>query len=344
MPVYSDYLSDPRYSVRNMTEAITNVPTMYDLLTRMGLFPDIGIRTTYVEVEMKKGTLNIVPTSQRGAPAPYQDRNRRELRIFKTLFQQLNDKIVPSDLQNLPAFGDPMGFEMFDQLLAERMQRLAAVYRQTHEFMKWGALDGDVVDADGTTVLYNSYTEMGETKASFDFKFGTTAQPGPTDAAMEARRYLERNLLGETMSGVLWLCNSDFMDNIRHHPAYSKIWEQQQAQPNPIIEGFEAIRVGGNLFVEHNGTASYVDANGTATTHDFITTNEAIGVPLGTTQTFRSYFAPAEMMSAVNLPGQAMYMSMKELDHDGGIEIHTQSAPLFLVQKPRLVLRGYSSN
>ena len=65
---------------------------------------------------------------------------------------------------------------------------------------------------------------------------------------------------------------------------------------------------------------------------------------MGTQQTFRSYFAPREMLDTVNMPGQSMYASLKELDHGAGVEIHTESAPLFLVQNPRLVLRGYSSN
>ncbi|MGE3064118.1 MAG: major capsid protein [Hyphomicrobiaceae bacterium] len=341
-----DYLSDPRYSVRNLSDAIINIPNEYSLLTQMGLFPDVGIRTTYVEIEIKNGELNIIPTSQRGAPAPQMRHGGRSLRALRTLFMQLDDYLRPSDLQNLPAFGTPQFFESFDMLLAERSQQIQAYYRQTHEYMKWGALRGNVYDADGTTVLYNCYTEMGESQQSIDFKFGTTAENGPLKATTAGRRYMETNALGEPISGIVWLCSATFIDKVIHHPYYKTYYDNQQLRPHPFFDDVAAsgFHVGGNFFMEHNGTATYKADDGTTVTHSFIPANEAIGIPLGTRQVFRSYFAPGEMMDTVNLPGQAMYVSMKELDHGRGIEIHTESAPLFLVQKPRLVLRGYSSN
>jgi hypothetical protein len=50
------------------------------------------------------------------------------------------------------------------------------------------------------------------------------------------------------------------------------------------------------------------------------------------------------MLDAVNMPGLAMYASLKQLDHGKGIEIHTESAPFFAVNKPQLVVKAYSSN
>lgn len=339
-----DYLRDPRYSVRNLSDAILKIPNLYSVLADMGLFPETGIRTTYVEIETKQGQLNIIPVSQRGAPAPYKKKATRNLRVLKTLFLQLNDKLVPSDLQNLPAFGQPGFFESFDSLLAERFFELQRYYRQTHEYMRWGALRGDVYDADGSTVLYNCYTEMGESQTSFDFKFGTTSSNGPLDAAKAVRRHHEQNLLGETMTTTLFLCSAEFMDNLTSHPYMEKFYVNQLGRPNPLVDDLEVFKVGNYLFMEHNGTATYLAEDGTSTTHRFIPENEAIGIPLGTQQVFRSYFAPGEMMSTVNMPGQAIYVSTKELDHGAGIEIHTESAPLFVVQKPRLVVRAYSSN
>jgi len=339
-----DYLRDPRYSVRNLSDAIMKIPNLYSFLASMGLFPEVGISTTYVEIEAKTGTLNIIPTSMRGSPAPRLQRDRRNLRVMKTLFMQIDDNIVPSDLQNLPKFGEPGAFESFDNLLAERLNKLQAHYRQTHEYMRWGALRGNVYDADGATVLYNCYTEMGESQASFDFKFGTTSANGPLDAAKAVRRHHETNLLGEPMTQTLFLCSAEFMDSLTSHPFMMKYYENQQGRPNPHIDDMEVFQVGQHLFVEHNGVASYIAEDGTSTTHRFIPEDEAIGIPLGTLQTFRSYFAPGEMMDAVNRPGQAMYVSPKELDHGRGIELHTESAPLFVVQKPRLVTRAYSSN
>lgn len=350
-----DFLRDPRYSVRNVSDAILKIPNEYSLLGGMGLFPEKGIRTTYVEVEIKTGYLNLISTSERGSPAPEKKRSDRQSRILKSVFMQQNDTIKPSDLQNLPAFGqlgaggEPSAafFEAFDDVLADRFQELQRGYRQTHEYMRWGALRGDVYDADGTRVLYNCYTEMGESQQSIDFKFGTTTSDGVLAASKASRRYMEQNLLGETMTRQLYLCSAEFFDNVTTHPSYAKFYENNPVgKPNPFLEdlGVSYFQHGTATYVEHNGQATYLNADGTSSTRRFIPAGESIIVPLGTQQTFRSYFTPGEMLGAVNMPGQSMYVSLKELDHGAGVEIHTESAPLFLVQKPRLVLRGYSSN
>jgi len=344
-----DFLRDPRYTVRNVSDAIMKVPNEYSLLSSLGLFPERGIRTTYVEVEAKEGYLNLIPTSQRGGPAPEKKRSTRSTRVLKTLFMQQNDTIRPSDLQNLPAFGQlgsEQFMEAFDDVLAERFFELQRGYRQTHEYWRWGALRGDVLDADGT-VLYNCYTEMGESQQSIDFAFGTTSSDTVMAGTKAARRYMEKNLLGESLTKMLYLCSSEFFDKATTHPYFAKFYENNvQGRPNPFLDdlGVTYFQHGTATFIEHNGEASYLQADGTTQTRRFIPANEAIIVPLGTQSVFRSYFSPGEMMDAVNMPGQSMYASLKELDHGGGVEIHTESAPLFLVQKPRLVLRGYSSN
>lgn len=344
-----DFIRDPRYSVRNVSDAILKIPNEYSLLGQMGLFPEKGIRTTYVEIEIKTGYLNLITTSERGAPAPEKKRSTRDLRVMKTFFMQQNDTIKPSDLQNLPAFGHPGSeqfMESFDDVLGERFFELQRGYRQTHEYMRWGALKGDVYDADGTRVLYNCYDEMGEEQESIDFKFGTTATDTVMAASKTARRYMEQNLLGEPMSGQLYLCSAEFFDNVVNHPKHHEIYKNNPVgRPNPLLDdlGVTYFRHGTATYIEHNGQASYLSDDGTSVTRRFIPENECIIVPLGTQQAFRSYFSPGEMMDAVNMPGQAIYASLKELDHGAGVEIHTESAPLFLVQKPRLVLRGHSS-
>lgn len=344
-----DFLRDPRYSVCALSDAIMQIPNEYSLLSSLGLFPEKGIRTTYVEVEIKKGVLNLIPVSERGAPSPTKAKSTRQTRVMKTLFHQQNDVIRPSDLQNLPAFGSDMFLDGFEDELSDRFVELQRGYRQTHEFWRWMALQGDVVDADGTTVLYNCYTEMGESQQSIDFKFGTTSEDTVMQATKDARRYMQRNLLGETMNRVLYLCHPTFFDSVTQHPEIQAAYKNTGGlgRPNPAFEdlGVTYFQHGTATFIEHDGFATYVDpTDGSVSEQQFIPDDEAIAVPLGTQQTFRSYYSPGEMMDAVNMPGQSMYASLKELDHGAGIEIHTESSPLFLVQNPRLVLRCYSSN
>lgn len=343
---FSRVLENPRYSVRELSDAIMNTPNRYRLLGRLGLFPEKGIRVTYVEIERKNGVLNVLPVTLRGGPATKGRRVTRDKIMVGTQYISHEDAVLADDLQNLPAFGSEDFFEQFDTVVNDKLETLYAKYDQTFEYWRWGALRGDVYDADGTTVLYNSYDLMGEAQADIDFKFGTVGSDGAIRAAKEVRRYLEKNLMGETMRSMVVICSPEFFDALTEHPALAKVYENQQGRPNPLLDDLhDGFVHGGVLYVEHNGTASYVNPEtGVTTEHRFIPEGEAIAVPLGTQQVFRSYFAPGTMLPNVNMPGQSVYVSPKLLDHNRGIELFSESAPLFLVQKPRLVMRCYSSN
>jgi len=338
-------LDNPHYSVRAMSDAIINVPTRYKLLSLLRLFPDKGIRTTYVEIHRKNKTLNILPTTERGGAATKGRRDTRDKILVGTQYISHEDQILADDIQNLPAFGSDEFFESFDMVVNEKLENLFMKYEQTFENQKWGALRGDVLDADGS-VLYNSYDIFNITQASFDFKFGTTTSDGAMKAAKDSRRYVEKEKGDEPMNGMVWFCGPGFMDKLTAHPSMAEAYRNQQSRPNPLLDDMhDGFRHGGATYIEHNGTVASVNPEtGVEEEIRFIAENEAIGIPFGTSQVFRSYFAPGTMMTNVNMPGQAIYVSPKLLDHGRGIEMFSESAPLFLVQKPQLVIRGYSSN
>jgi len=338
-------LENPHYSVRAMSDAIINVPTRYKLLSLLRLFPDKGIRTTYVEIHRKNMTLNILPTTERGGPASKGRRNTRDKVSVGTQYISHEDQILADEVQNMPMFGSDDFFESFDTLVNEKLEGMFAKYEQTFEKQRWDALRGDVLDTDGT-VLYNSYDLFGIEQASFDFKFGTTTSDGAMQAAKDSRRYIEKNKGDEPMNGMVWFCGPDFMDKLTAHPSMAEAYRNQQSRPNPLLDDMhDGFRHGGATYIEHNGCVPVVNPEtGVEDEVQFIADDEAIGIPFGTSQVFRSYFAPGTMMSNVNMPGQSIYVSPKLLDHGRGIELFSESAPLFLVQKPQLVVRGYSSN
>ena len=66
--------------------------------------------------------------------------------------------------------------------------------------------------------------------------------------------------------------------------------------------------------------------------------------PLGTLDTFRTYFAPANLMDAVGTYGQELYAYQLARPNGTGIDIYTQSNPLPIVKRPALTVRLFSSN
>src|SRR5690606_15783187 len=157
-----DFIKDPRFGVGPLSEAIINFPNEYGLLNQLGLFQGKGISETTVKVDIKNKQLNIIPTSPRGAPVPMDSSDSRSLKAFPTFRHALGGTLLADEFQNVRKFGTDDELDVFEERLMEKMEDLAAKHRQTQEYLRWGALKGNVYDADGVTVLYNVYTEMGE--------------------------------------------------------------------------------------------------------------------------------------------------------------------------------------
>jgi hypothetical protein len=74
-------------------------------------------------------------------------------------------------------------------------------------------------------------------------------------------------------------------------------WQQGAVLINDMRSGFS---YSGITFEEYRGQASFVQADGTLGTRRFIAAGEAHAFPLGTVDTFATYFAPADFNETVN--------------------------------------------
>ena len=61
--------------------------------------------------------------------------------------------------------------------------------------------------------------------------------------------------------------------------------------------------------------------------------NKGIAFPIGTTNTFKAVYCPADMNQWVNTRGQRYYISTKNLDHNKGVEIHMEARPVAWCQR-----------
>ncbi len=85
------------------------------------------------------------------------------------------DTIRASELQNIRAFGSESDLQTVQQEVATRMARLRNDLELTLENHRLGAIQGIVVDADGTTPLVDWYSEWAISQAAeIDFALGTS--------------------------------------------------------------------------------------------------------------------------------------------------------------------------
>ena len=95
----------------------------------------------------------------------------------------------------------------------------------------------------------------------------------------------------------------------------------------------------GVTFEEYRGQAAYLQANGELGTRRFIAPGEAHAFPLGTVDTFGTYFAPADFNETVNTLGQPLYAKQAPRQFDRGTDLHTQSNPLPMCHRPGVLVK-----
>jgi Phage major capsid protein E len=181
-------------------------------------------------------------------------------------------------------------------------------------------------------LLIDIYAEFGVTRKTIAFNLAAAGLEGHIT---ELKRWMEDNLNGSSMSGIHVFCSPGFMDALLANPDVAKMREAARGTLELGIDYHNRLVLNGVTFEEHNGRAT--DVNGGV--HQFVPTDQALAIPLGTSDVFRSYWAPADFIESVNSPGlTTLYAKQKRMDFDRGIEMHTQSNPLMLVQRPSLVV------
>lgn len=345
MPTILDIFNDSAFSATSLTNAINIVPNEYGRIRELGLFSSEPLTTTTVAIEYNQGQLNLLPTRARGAPSSLGTPTKTSLRQFATFHIPHDDFVRADDVQNIIARVAADGVRESVMGLVNRKQ---AIMRRKHavtlEHMRMSALRGSILDSDGSTLL-NLFTEFGVTQKSIDFVLGTTSTNVGAKID-ELSAYMEDNLLGETMSSIHVLASPEWFAKFIGHTSITDAWKYYDGKFNPIRNDVRKNFVHrGVTFEEYRGYAQYLQEDGTYANRKHIPAGEAVAFPLGTTDTFSTYWAPADFIDTVNTMGQEIYVrQVVDPEFQRWVKIHTQSNPLPLVKRPALLVKLTSSN
>lgn len=335
-----------RFSTLQLTMGINKRQNEYGLLNGMGLFSEFGIPERFVKIETRNQVLSIIPTSPVGTPAPAADTpdDRAVIPPIPTFRHAKMHGILAEDLQGVRAFNTDAAPEYIDTKMMEKLDLIQREHRQTKEFRRWQALKGNVYDVDGSKLLYNTYALMGETQKSIDWDLNNVNAVDPIqDGNDELLDYLEDEALGEIVTGVIKFCSPGYMNAMQKNKAFREAFANYMNDTSSINPNRQSARrpfeFKDVVYLRHRGSCSYKKKDGTVVSHKFIPDNEAIAVPLGTAECFKTFFGPAEFLETVNTIGQEIYVKPKVMDLDMGIELHSFSHALDLVTKPRLVVK-----
>ena len=325
--------ANPAFSMANLTAAINHVPNRYGRLEALNLFPAKPTRFRQILIEERNGVLNLLPTLPVGSPGTVGVRGKRKMRSFVVPHIPHDDVVAPEEVQGIRAFGSETELETVAGVLAQHLETMRNKHAITLEHLRMGALKGVILDADGS-VLYDLFDE-------FDIKSKSTSFALATDGTnvrqkcIDVLAHIEDNLRGEFITSVRCLCSPEFFEKLTGHTKVEKAYENFQQGVMLRDDVRAGFTFGGITFEEYRGQAT--DGNGAS--RRFIAAGEAHAFPVGTVDTFATYFSPADFNETVNTLGQPLYAKQEPRKFERGTDLHTQSNPLPMCHRPGVLVK-----
>lgn len=331
-----DIFNSNAFSMVSLTDSINKVPFLPGRIGQLGLFREQGVATTSVLVEEREGSLTLVETTARGAPAVQNTHNKRKARSLTVPHIALEDTILADEVQNLRAFGSDSQLEGVQQVVNDRLEEMARKLDATLEHLRIGAIMGKILDADGTTVLYDLFQEFGvtqQTEIDFDLDNASPTAGAIKKKCHDVKRKIEDELGATPYGHIHAICGSAFFDDLVTHSevsaAYDRYLDGLFLREGQARGSFE---YAGIVFEEYRGRVGSVD---------FTDTNKAHFFPVGVPGLFRQYNAPADFVETVNTIGLPRYAKQaQDTQFNRWVTLHTQSNPLPICTRPRVLMKA----
>lgn len=317
------------FTPSTLTKAINNLPKPPTVLGDKGIFKVTPVKTTYVTIESINGKLVLVSNTNRNGDPSKKGNEKRKRRTFEIPHLPKSTTILPDEL-NVQAFGED-GNQVQEQakVVNDKLQGLKNDIETTKEFYRVGAISGIILDADGTTVIYNLYNEFGVTQKNINIPFSVET----TDIRkhiLDGKRHAQKKLGGAIVREWIGYCSASYFDELTAHPnvqkAYANYQEAQERLGGDSRSGFKYADV---TWIEYEVEVS--KPNGEP--HKFIPDKKARLVPI-TADLFETYLAPANYNEAVNTLGMEMYAKAEPRAMGKGWDLEAQSNPLSVCTAP----------
>lgn len=330
-----DVFRSSLFTMTELTAAINESETPPQRFAELGIFREKGVRTTSVFIEKKGATLQLVPTSARGAPGTPMKTNLRTGKEFRIPHIPVTDEVLADEVQDVRTFGSDSDMEGVQQVRDEKLENMALSLDNTLEYHRLGAVQGVVLDADGS-VIYDYFDEFGVEEPDTVFldlvAAWDEADGGRIRAlALGLKNDMRRALKNQRVTGVHAICGEAFFSKISNHPELRETYlNQMEAKDLRGSAPDEIFNYGGITWEQYPG---YGDVE--------VPEEQCRFLPLGVPDLFQTVFAPAPYFSAVNRTGLPRY-TLASLDktQEKSIDLESQSNPLNICTRPDVLFTG----
>lgn len=324
-----DIFNDDAFGLVSMTEAINDTPHQPGRLGQLGLFAEDGITTTALQIEQQGTTISLVPAGQRGQSGRVETSDKRKVIPINTVHLPQRATIGADEVQNVRAFGSDSELETVQNVVNKRLAKMRRNLDTTIEYQRIGAIKGQVLDSDGSTVLLDLFNTFGVSQTTHAMLLGSDTTKVKVKV-VEAARKMEAALGGLQYTGKRVLCSASFFDAFVGQKtvleAYDR-WMDGQFLRDDNRNGFY---FAGAYWEEYRGKIGSVN---------FIADDTAYMIPEGVPDLFVTNYAPADYMETANTLGLPYY-AKQELERFGkGVEIESQSNPISICTRPAVPVK-----
>ena len=333
-----DIFNSSAFSMTSLSARVEKVDYKPSLLGELGIFDPMPVRTRNIFVDRRSSSLTLVPTSPDGAPPEELAEDLRDAVSLRTVRLSKSFTLRATEVAGLRAFGSETELEVVQAEYLSRMARIRADIELTHEHHRLGALQGKLLDADGSTVIYDYFTQFGFSEvAAIDFALttDTTDVRGKCNGVARAMARSSKGRMGPGAT-VHALAGDTFFDNLTSHPSVEKTYLNWAAAADlRSSTAFGAFTFGGITWHNYRGT----DDNSTVA----VAANEAKFFPVGAQGVFQQVMAPAdEWMPFVGTLGRETY-GAKIMDPTGlqaWVKGLVNSYPLYMCVVPDVLRKA----
>ena len=339
MPEISmDVFRQDAFSAQNMTAGIDRegyVPTLLSQIPDLFIPPPLGQpRSKWIFVEERDNEPALIQTSPRGSepsPGRTDEKSRKVTPLMVPRLARLR-RVEASEVAGIRAFGQTSVMQSLDMMIARKQYLIQKDMALTWENMRLGAVQGKVMDADGTTVIYDYASTFGQTiPAETTWTLSSSTDDGSIRThCSNMRRGILRALkgMGGNAVSIHALASDTWWDALMASAEVRHTWQYaMQATKLQENASWQSFNYGGITFWNYRGTDD----------------NSAVAVPAGKCKffpagagIFQEVFAPAdERFEFVDTPGQEAY-SWIVLDEKRNewADVEMRSYPLFMCTQP----------
>lgn len=318
---------DDAFGVTSLSVAINEQDSVPGRIGQLGLFREEGITTPSAYIEIEGESLSLVPAAERGAPGDPTNGNKRKAIPVKCVHLPTPGFIPADAVTGVRAFGSETDVQLIQTVVNSRLAKMRRRLDATIEFQRMGAIRGQILDADGATVIVDLLQAFGVQKNTHAMAL-TTATTDVLSKVIEAKRKSKKKLGNAVATGYRGLCSPGFFDKFVGSDAVKEAWNFYNAQnrSSDLRSGFS---FGGVIWEEYDA-----EVGG----HAFIPDGKAQLIPEGVPDMFITNYAPADYVDVVGTIGLPFYAKQELARMGKGVDLEAQSNPISYCSRPASIV------